>query len=248
MKKTLGFLTIILIIAVVTSYKVGHCSQNSLSPLFQPPQKITPLVVEKLVNDSSIPFIWSREGLSITFAYKNGNSGLRIRFFNSLPEILTPEEKEKFKVKTQKINNQLSKVFTFQHGDKNLLQSPLESSGDYHLATPLDLQKYNPLPERISTNRLAEIIRKKKVVFYTGAGISADSNVFTMQELQTALCLDDLRDKKTDTLFTKFALQNPEEPLNTFSRFCTSMQNSPPTPAHLALEKIAEFKRTQHFN
>ena len=67
----------------------------------------------------------------------------------------------------------------------------------------------------------------KKVLFFTGAGISAESGIPTFSEQ------DGLRDKLTRS----FALNHKEEYRKTIKQMCEVVNKAKPNDAHLAIAK-----------
>jgi hypothetical protein len=63
-----------------------------------------------------------------------------------------------------------------------------------------------PKPQEIEITQLIEILKNKKVLFYTGAGISMASGVYDMNQLQKNLGIE--MSKKVDD-FLKRAINNP---------------------------------------
>jgi len=103
-------------------------------------------------------------------------------------------------------------------------------------------EEYSQKPEKIDAENLAELIKGKRVIFYTGAGISIASKVPGMKELKDGLGID--TSKEVDG-FTQNAAQNPEEILKSWEGFANAAANAKPTKAHKALTKIAEKLKCQ---
>src|SRR3989344_6591344 len=98
-------------------------------------------------------------------------------------------------------------------------------------------EKIMPKPEKIDAKKLAEIIRGKRIIFYTGAGISIPAGIPGMNELTSGLGID--TDKEVDE-FTHRAATNPETIMSRWEDFVNQMANAEPTKAHKALTEIAE--------
>ena len=71
-------------------------------------------------------------------------------------------------------------------------------------------------------------MNKKKVIFFTGAGISVDSGIPTFQEQPG------IRDKLT----RDFANEYPEEYRNTIRQMLDSCENASPNAAHIAIAEV----------
>ncbi len=96
----------------------------------------------------------------------------------------------------------------------------------------------NAKPQQISKEKLAEIIEFKKILFYTGAGISA-LEVPTMDELHQMLGLE-TREKFLFSL--ENVLNSPREFASKIRDFHKACFFSTPTKAHFALKELAVLK------
>ncbi len=96
----------------------------------------------------------------------------------------------------------------------------------------------NAKPQQISKEKLAEIIEFKKILFYTGAGISA-LEVPTMDELHQLLGLE-THEKFLFSL--ENILGNPREFASKIRSFHKACVFGAPTKAHLALKELAVLK------
>ena len=106
----------------------------------------------------------------------------------------------------------------------------------YFFSNPLQLE--HATPKHIDQKELVNIIKNKKVIFYTGAGISA-GKVATMSDLERSL-----KFKKGFRYFLKTAWNNPKKITDAFFAFCRTAISSSPTEAHYALKHLAEYKNT----
>jgi hypothetical protein len=94
-----------------------------------------------------------------------------------------------------------------------------------------------PSPKKIDTEKLAEIINGKRIIFYTGAGISIAADVAGMDDLKKGLGIDM---KIEVDGFTHGAATNPEEILKKWKEFADAAVSAKPTEAHKALTEIAK--------
>lgn len=94
-----------------------------------------------------------------------------------------------------------------------------------------------PNPEHISLERLAEILENKRVLFYTGAGISADGGVHDMGDLKKLLQIDQ---SQLYDGFLMMAVEDPEKVVDLWNEFTHVALNNNPTPAHIALAELAK--------
>lgn len=94
-------------------------------------------------------------------------------------------------------------------------------------------------PKAMTLQQLSDLCQEKKVIFYTGAGISASAQVPLMKELE-----EDLHLTKGGSSLQKI-VQDPERAASIMRKFHASCIHSPPTPAHIALAKLAQLRQTQ---
>ncbi|MDD5726104.1 MAG: hypothetical protein PHC53_01680 [Patescibacteria group bacterium] len=93
-----------------------------------------------------------------------------------------------------------------------------------------------PRPKEMGVDRIAEFLKSKRILFYTGAGISMASGVHSMAELEKELQID--FSSEIDGLL-KRAATNPDEVIASWEKFTKAAFESPATPAHLALASLA---------
>lgn len=98
-------------------------------------------------------------------------------------------------------------------------------------------ERIMPKPQKIDAKKLAEIIKGKRIIFYTGAGISIPAGIPGMDEITSGLGID--TDQEVDE-FTHRAATNPEAIMSRWEDFVNKMANAEPTKAHKALTEIAE--------
>ena len=99
------------------------------------------------------------------------------------------------------------------------------------------IERIMPKPEKIDAKKLAEIIQGKRIIFYTGAGISMPAGIPGMSELVNGLGID--TNKEVDE-FTHGATTNPKAVMAKWEDFVSKMAKAEPTEAHYALTEIAE--------
>lgn len=101
-----------------------------------------------------------------------------------------------------------------------------------------------PKPQNIDTTALIEILKNKKVLFYTGAGISKASKVHDMNQLKQTLGI--AMSEQVDN-FLKKATANPKEIVEAWEEFIKAAFANPATPAHQSLGNIAKQLNAQIF-
>jgi NAD-dependent SIR2 family protein deacetylase len=95
-------------------------------------------------------------------------------------------------------------------------------------------------PASISIAKLAEIIKTQKVVFYTGAGISAGA-VPTMDQLMNDLKISqNLTDERNLQNYVAEIIENPDHYVEILRRFYDRCENTEPSVAHRELAKMVQ--------
>ncbi len=188
-------------------------------------------------------------------SYDNGEVFLQSKFVGELPKELLSVQDSFVVTEICDAENKKKKIFTYCFGEKKEDEKQLEKSENdkdnlkdpfdgYHIAVPRYFSKNSKrvLPEKISIEKLADLIKKKNVIFYTGAGISAVAGVFTMSELENSFGIE--KNLECDE-FAKLIVNDPEKLVSNFAKFCQRAFQAPPTKAHKAIAKLALFKKTQ---
>jgi len=101
-----------------------------------------------------------------------------------------------------------------------------------------------PKPQEMEMAQLVEALKDKKVLFYTGAGISIASGVHSMDQLQESLGIE--MSQKVDGLLKK-AVANPQSVIDSWEEFTKAAFEKPATPAHQSLGRIAQKLKSQIF-
>ncbi len=105
-------------------------------------------------------------------------------------------------------------------------------------------EKLLPKPQNMEADRLVEVLKRKKVLFYTGAGISVANGVHNMSQLKKLLGID--MSGKED-LFLKKATTHPQSVIDSWEEFTRAAFESPATPAHQSLGRLAQKTESQIF-
>lgn len=99
-----------------------------------------------------------------------------------------------------------------------------------------------PKPKELDIGQLIEILKNKRVLFYTGAGISVASGVHSMNQLYKTLGID--MSKRVDDLLRK-AVSNPQGVIESWEEFTKAAFEKPATPAHQSLAVLAQKIKSQ---
>lgn len=94
-----------------------------------------------------------------------------------------------------------------------------------------------PNPSEITIEDLASILKNKRILFYTGAGISAGAGVHDMEKLKNTLQID--QSQSCDG-FLKIAANDPEKAVALWNEFTHAALNNEPTQAHFVLTNLAK--------
>jgi NAD-dependent deacetylase len=211
--------------------------------LLTSPPTISEEEIKERVNSLSLDMTWegvdkgTGQRASLGFDRKNGQTILKIQFEDTFPQTL-----QSFQKQFTLSNPQGKNVWTFLSGhDANtkgpeLAEAPRsleEAMGQVHLPRSLK----NQSPRIGSLLEIVDLIRDKKCVIYTGAGISADV-VPTMSQLENELQLTEENKGKFLAIIEQ-ALKDPETYRRPMDRFYNACLNGKPTKAHVAVRDIA---------
>ncbi len=97
-------------------------------------------------------------------------------------------------------------------------------------------------PEPMERADLEAILRTKKVLFYTGAGLSSAAGIPMMEELSRLLGVDDTENPVSSL---RPAMEDPRGFSEKIKGFYESCLSGLPTPAHLALRDLSLFGNTR---
>jgi len=125
-------------------------------------------------------------------------------------------------------------IYSHNYASIDSSSKELKFRKNYYFAQPLKYDHSNP--QKIDFAQLVDLLKYKKFIFYIGAGVSA-GNVATMDMLEESLKMN-----KGVKEFLKEIWKNPQAIVQSFSDFCESALYSLPTPAHYALQKIAQHR------
>jgi len=147
----------------------------------------------------------------------------------------------------EEITQIVEQIFTAQRrGDKEKIRA-LSARFSKEVAEKIRneiRERMLPRPKELDIARLVDILKNKKVLFYTGAGISVASGVHSMDQLYETLGID--MSRKVDDLLQK-AITNPQSVIDSWEEFTKAAFEKPATPAHQALAVIAQKIKSQIF-
>lgn len=222
---------------VTLSMQAPYISSNIL---LQAPATITLEGVQQKQENETSSFCWTTEkDCCFKFRFSCGTTcgtmQLTEHIFNQLQE----EDKQKF----HQCSSEETALWRYDWGIKTINQRAQEiqkPTGNYYFAQPRIVVS-SAHPQRFDSITLADIIKHKRIIFYTGAGISAAANVKLMVELEASLGIV----KQSALACAHNLLQKDQQVLDTFTAFCKAAFEQPPTAAHYALKKLALYKSTQ---
>lgn len=294
-------------------------SEEPKNLLLEGPELVSPEEERKQEGEISSSFF--SDTRRYYFGHKDGKSFFMVEYFDSLPDELSEEEREKFTKEIRKQGEVEKTVYVLKHGEVPELKQEMEEpdpskSKTYRIAQSRNfergvidsfitddsnkqimseiLAKYStlkpeeisqiveqifeashkqdrealhalsnrfskkiaekirveirermlPKPQEIKMAQLVEILRNKRVLFYTGAGISIASGVHSMDQLKKTLGID--MSSKTDALLKK-AIANPQSVIDSWEEFTKAAFEKPATPAHQSLGVLATKLKSQIF-
>jgi NAD-dependent deacetylase len=221
--------------------------------LLKSPPSITPEALDEKIDSLAMGMNWTgtikRTGAlwRFGFDYKKGKTFLKLQLIKNLPSNLTESEISQF----TKAREGDFDTWTYTYGTSpqtqetkpHVSQNPLsleEAMG--MVGAPLVVREEARYPRLITMRGLAAKIKDQKVVFYTGAGISAGV-VPTMPEIMTALGLtEELKEEKAVSALIRNVLANPEFYIEVMDKFYQPCYYGKPTAAHTALRDLIIFK------
>jgi len=276
---------------------------------------------EKRKQEGEMSFSFFSDTRRYYLGHKDGKPFFMVEYFNSLPDELSEEEKEKFTEETRKQGEIKKTVYILKYGEVPELKEKIEEldpsqNKKYRVAQSRDFERgmfesfvaddtnkqvmseilakhlklkpeeilqiveqtfedsrkqdreavralsgrfskevtekiraeireqMLPKPQEMEMAQLVEILKNKKVLFYTGAGISIASGVHSMDQLQEALGIE--MSEKVDGLLKK-AVANPQSVIDSWEDFTKAAFEKPATPAHQSLGLLAQKLKSQIF-
>jgi len=172
-----------------------------------------------------------------------------VTYLNHLPDQLSEEQKKLFKQETRVINQKPMVFYNYSTGQMFGQQVKIQEE-KHNQRIDSTLMKKGALekkqkkkPQKINVKECAELIKNKKFMFYTGAGISVASAIPMGQQLRRDFLGYD-GNKPVDEL-TRNIFFAPEKVIAGQEKFEETFKNATPTKAHYALAEIA-LKNNAH--
>ncbi|NGX39450.1 MAG: NAD-dependent protein deacetylase [Chlamydiae bacterium] len=178
-------------------------------------------VGEALALPKELDMNWEREDALFSFQTAPKEATFTIT--------LTEEQWKELPKKVRKQFAQLGSEYTFTYPKSSRRD---EREGEYCIAKRRVISQ--GIPKSLTLEELSEWIGKKKILFYTGAGISAASKVPTMHQLAALFQFE----KEWIALMVK----HPKTVIRKIRYFHRACFESAPTKAHWALKELALSK------
>jgi NAD-dependent SIR2 family protein deacetylase len=207
--------------------------------LLTPPDPIQALEFD-IPEKKKTSFCWNGKNCQIHFEYAHPQASFKLLINSEVYTQLSRSEQIKWVNITQD-----KYEYKWPRAEQKQIVSDDQKKEEpnYYLAEPRVIS--NTTPRIYTEAQIAEYIKYKKIIFYTGAGISAAADTWTMQQLEQKLCITNIRtDKKLRlTYFLEHALNQSEELCSVFSQFCQGLFEHAPTKAHWALKELSLYKK-----
>lgn len=219
----------------------GFLFSQVQNPLLSPPSSPNPASLLAAFHQQEHPLtFWQNRSFSSQsavrgFEYSKGSVTLCIEYEGVLPPSLSEEERLLFRCHHERGIQRYR--YTFGAFDPTPDTTSESSSSQW--AKPV---YQGQTPQKIGVEKCAEIIHNHRVLFFTGAGISASAGIFTLQNLERELGID--YSQEVDE-FTKKALHQPEDLVIQILRFYQKARDESPTAAHASLARIVCHKSCQ---
>lgn len=136
----------------------------------------------------------------------------------------------------QKLFKKINEMFVYSNFED--VFEYINSSDNSEVVSDIDRLVCNGNPKKISVKELSKIIKTKKVIFYTGAGISAGS-VPTMDELMKDLGIsENLKKESNLQKYIADIIKYPKPYIEVLRNFFDKCQNAAPSRAHAVISEI----------
>lgn len=168
--------------------------------------------------------------------FRNREPYYQVTFVGDLPDNLTEEQKNKFVRQQRKIGRETKDIYSLAVG--SVPEQVSKQTENYRSSERRESPRFKmEASQKLTIETLAEEMKEKKVVFYTGAGISKASNIPDLKELMKEMGID--IDKDEDEFLVE-SVAEPRALLDKWAAIKKKMAECPPTRAHEAMTNIAE--------
>ncbi len=245
------------ILSIVLGFGMLHLAAQELPIISAAEEFLTApqtLLEEEIPSDKrTLDMTWCfGENGHFRFITKDNEIYFEVVFLEKFPEGYEEAEKLPFLEQICEIHGQQQKRFIYAYcwnkttGETHnapLAESSSKgpNSSSYLVSERRVIEK--AAPRVIEETELVSLIREGSVLFYTGAGLSAASEVPTMEQLCSLLGFK--MDKESFFSWIKAIPLQPQQLVSNIDQFHRACFFSPPTIAHQALKDLALLKKTQ---
>jgi len=164
-----------------------------------------------------------------------------IEYYRHLPKEFGKNERSKFAVRRRFINGRYERVYVFKQGvisrrEVEKLHFTPDHIRRFYIAQPRNYYRTIYKPKYMSVDKAVELIRGKRILFYTGAGISVAARIPDVK-LAAGLTID--FDRPFHNRLLALVVRNPTKLVFSLCEFFISLNKRQPTPAHIALTDMA---------
>lgn len=202
------------------------------------PKAISTKEIETL--SKTVSMTWNKNSGIFHFETKADDIFFEIFFCKELPDTFSDAEKQLFK-KTEE-----GYFFTFHSPSNKMNVTPvnlLKCSHNLTIAEPRFFSDARPFHIN-KMGKLVRLLKDKKILFYTGAGVSKGAGIPTMKELDSLMGFEKAQDFAS---WASLVLNDPKFLTENIKSFHTSCFTSRPTKAHQAISELALLKNTKIF-
>lgn len=218
--------------------------------LLQAPQSLSQQEIETFEREGLVNgwgACWNCKDKQILLVYHDHLVEMGLELYGKLPESIDQNTRAQFISTECTKDGECCPCYTLRIGidqKKDQSKQGVPDKGPYCVH---DRRNFKDKPEEnkptiITVEQCAALIKTKRIVFYTGAGISAQAGVWMMQPLMDALGID--RNNQYDQCCQNI-ITHPAIIKETFSQFCYKGFTAAATPAHKAMAAIALSKQAQ---
>jgi NAD-dependent deacetylase len=219
------------------------------NPLLEGPELIKPQEIEKEGEKGILSETFFSKNRRYQIGINEGTPFILIEYFDELPKELELDERQKFAKERRIIDEKERDVYVFRYG--SIPESKILKRGEeYYISLPREkeLKGKETVPQKKELQEVVEILKGKRVLFYTGAGISVAAGLPEMEEIyQFQEKILGINSSRLIDDFLKRVLKSPEEVIEAWKGFQEKFRKSSPTPAHWSLKDLALMMKAKIF-